>query len=112
MSKWICTIFEGIAGLVIWSFVGWWTAYLLLMITDASAKLSGEAGLIILVATAAVAGLVMALVYARRAYDAYEGRGKPERTAFGNVYSAMVFVLCALAWSVFIFLMQIPKGGH
>jgi hypothetical protein len=105
MSKWICTIVEGLAGFVIWSFMGWWIGVILATSTETR-------WIAIPFSTAGTIGLVMAVVYARRGYLAYEGRGKPERTAFGNVYSAMVFVLCALAWGVLIFFMQIPKGGH
>jgi hypothetical protein len=110
--KWVCTILEGIAGFVIWSFVGWWIGYAFLEITDPSVKLSVDARVAIRFSAAAAAGLVMTLIYARRGLAAYEGRGRAERTAFGNVYAAMLFVLCAVGWAGCIFILQMPKGGH
>ena len=103
MSKWICTIFEGIAGFVIWSFLGCWLGTVLL-----AARVPGNLILAIVVAL----GLVMAVVYARRAFDAYEGRRKPELTAFGNIYSAMLFVICAVGWGCLIYFMQAVQGHH
>jgi hypothetical protein len=119
MKKWVWGIFEGIVGFVIWSFLGWWLAGFFLRLTEASVKYARETRIAILLSTAGVVGLVSAAVYARRALDAHEGRGKPGRAALIGrggkpeitLRSALVFSAFALAWAYWLFIIQ-SWGRH
>jgi hypothetical protein len=107
MIKWLSTICEGIAGFVIWSFVGLWGGFILIAVIGSFVSLPVEMTRVVWFSIALVAGLVMAVVYSWRAFQAHEGRRIPDRESFAKL---VAFALCALAWAGVILFLQIPKG--
>jgi hypothetical protein len=117
MSRLFCAFIEALVGFVIWSFLGWWLALVILESHDALSKLPRESRTAIRCSAATAFGIIFALVYARRSSRVHEGLSKPGRTFFTGkggkleVTSTTVahFWVFALAWAWWIFLLQASR---
>jgi hypothetical protein len=121
LKKWIWTITEGLVGFAIGSALGYWLGECYVQVADKSVKLSHQTRDAIRVSTAVAIGIGLSVFYAKRAWNAYEGRrglgraavvgkgGKPEFSG-QTVLAIIGFFLCAVTWAWLVLVIQ--SAGH
>jgi len=120
MKKWILVILEGVVGFMIGGFLGWCPFFVFSMIgVDLLPDLSGDTRMAIVLLVMAGGGIGCGLFYAKRALDAYEGRGKLRHAVLSakdgklelTAFSMLTYALLAVAWAFWVMFIQ-TLGRH